>query len=80
MRVLYLNPFSQEVSGPDESLRTLLGALMAFFGLAIGGVALGTYSMSDSTLAERAEEAVKSGRADYLDVLVWTPRWDAVLR
>ncbi len=24
MRVLYLNPFSQEVSGPDESLRTLL--------------------------------------------------------
>src|SRR5262245_14476461 len=28
MRVLYLNPFSQEVSGPDESLRTLLGALV----------------------------------------------------
>lgn len=28
MRVLYLNPFSQEVSGPDESLRTLLGALI----------------------------------------------------
>jgi glycosyltransferase involved in cell wall biosynthesis len=28
MRVLYLNPFSQEVSGPDESLRTLLEALM----------------------------------------------------
>lgn len=27
MRVLYLNPFSQEVSGPDESLRTLLAAL-----------------------------------------------------
>jgi glycosyltransferase involved in cell wall biosynthesis len=27
-RVLYLNPFSQEVSGPDESLRTLLGALV----------------------------------------------------
>ncbi len=27
MRVLYLNPFSQEVSGPDESLRTLLGPL-----------------------------------------------------
>ena len=28
MRVLYVNPFSQEVSGPDESLRTLLGALV----------------------------------------------------
>ena len=28
MRVLYLNPFSQEVSGPDESLLTLLGALI----------------------------------------------------
>ncbi|HMF44654.1 MAG TPA: glycosyltransferase family 4 protein [Polyangia bacterium] len=28
MRVLYLNPFSQEVSGPDESLRALLGALI----------------------------------------------------
>lgn len=28
MRVLYLNPFSQEVSGPDESLRTLLGGLI----------------------------------------------------
>jgi glycosyltransferase involved in cell wall biosynthesis len=28
VRVLYLNPFSQEVSGPDESLRTLLGALV----------------------------------------------------
>jgi len=28
MRVLYLNPFSQEVSGPDESLRTLLGDLI----------------------------------------------------
>ena len=28
MRILYLNPFSQEVSGPDESLRTLLGALI----------------------------------------------------
>jgi len=28
MRVLYLNPFSQEVSGPDESLRTLLAALV----------------------------------------------------
>jgi glycosyltransferase involved in cell wall biosynthesis len=28
VRVLYINPFSQEVSGPDESLRTLLGALM----------------------------------------------------
>lgn len=27
LRVLYLNPFSQEVSGPDESLLTLLGAL-----------------------------------------------------
>jgi len=26
MRVVYLNPFSQEVSGPDESLRALLGA------------------------------------------------------
>jgi glycosyltransferase involved in cell wall biosynthesis len=30
MRVLYLNPFSQEVSGPDESLRTLLAALRPF--------------------------------------------------
>jgi hypothetical protein len=28
MRVLYLTPFSQEVSGPDESLRTLLGGLI----------------------------------------------------
>jgi glycosyltransferase involved in cell wall biosynthesis len=28
VRVLYLNPFSQEVSGPDESLLTLLGALV----------------------------------------------------
>jgi glycosyltransferase involved in cell wall biosynthesis len=28
MRVLYLNPFSQEVSGPDESLRVLLGGLI----------------------------------------------------
>jgi glycosyltransferase involved in cell wall biosynthesis len=28
MRVLYVNPFSQEVSGPDESLRGLLGALI----------------------------------------------------
>jgi glycosyltransferase involved in cell wall biosynthesis len=28
VRVLYLNPFSQEVSGPDESLRALLGALV----------------------------------------------------
>jgi glycosyltransferase involved in cell wall biosynthesis len=28
LRVLYLNPFSQEVSGPDESLRTLLAALI----------------------------------------------------
>lgn len=28
MRVLYLNPFSQEVSGPDESLRGLLGGLI----------------------------------------------------
>jgi len=28
VRVLYLNPFSQEVSGPDESLRTLLAALI----------------------------------------------------
>jgi glycosyltransferase involved in cell wall biosynthesis len=28
VRVLYLNPFSQEVSGPDESLRTLLGELV----------------------------------------------------
>lgn len=28
MRVLYLNPFSQEVSGPDESLRTLLARLV----------------------------------------------------
>jgi glycosyltransferase involved in cell wall biosynthesis len=28
VRVLYINPFSQEISGPDESLRTLLGALM----------------------------------------------------
>src|SRR5262245_31409686 len=27
MRVLYLNPFSQEVSGPDESLLALLSAL-----------------------------------------------------
>ncbi len=27
MRVLYLNPFSQQVSGPDESLLTLLGQL-----------------------------------------------------
>ncbi len=27
MRVLYLNPFSQEVSGPDESLRTMLAPL-----------------------------------------------------
>jgi glycosyltransferase involved in cell wall biosynthesis len=27
VRVLYLNPFSQEISGPDESLRVLLGAL-----------------------------------------------------
>lgn len=26
--MLYLNPFSQEVSGPDESLRTLLGRLV----------------------------------------------------
>jgi len=28
MRVLYLNPFSQEVSGPDESLLGLLGGLI----------------------------------------------------
>src|SRR5436190_24143698 len=28
MRVLYLNPFSQEVSGPDESLRVLLPPLL----------------------------------------------------
>jgi glycosyltransferase involved in cell wall biosynthesis len=28
VRALYLNPFSQEVSGPDESLRTLLGELI----------------------------------------------------
>jgi len=28
VRVLYLNPFSQEVSGPDESLRTLLTDLI----------------------------------------------------
>jgi glycosyltransferase involved in cell wall biosynthesis len=28
MRVLYLNPFSQQVSGPDESLLTLLAALI----------------------------------------------------
>ena len=28
MRVLYLNPFSQEVSGPDESLRSLLAGLV----------------------------------------------------
>jgi glycosyltransferase involved in cell wall biosynthesis len=28
VRVLYLNPFSQQVSGPDESLLTLLGALI----------------------------------------------------
>jgi glycosyltransferase involved in cell wall biosynthesis len=28
VRVLYLNPFSQEVSGPDESLLALLGALV----------------------------------------------------
>jgi len=28
LRVVYLNPFSQEVSGPDESLRALLGALI----------------------------------------------------
>jgi glycosyltransferase involved in cell wall biosynthesis len=28
VRVVYLNPFSQEVSGPDESLRTLLAALV----------------------------------------------------
>jgi glycosyltransferase involved in cell wall biosynthesis len=28
VRVLYLSPFSQEVSGPDESLLTLLGALV----------------------------------------------------
>jgi glycosyltransferase involved in cell wall biosynthesis len=27
VRVLYINPFSQQVSGPDESLRTLLKAL-----------------------------------------------------
>jgi glycosyltransferase involved in cell wall biosynthesis len=28
MRVVYLNPFSQEVSGPDESLRALLALLI----------------------------------------------------
>jgi glycosyltransferase involved in cell wall biosynthesis len=28
MRVVYVNPFSQEVSGPDESLRTLLAELI----------------------------------------------------
>jgi len=28
VRVLYINPWSQEVSGPDESLQTLLGALI----------------------------------------------------
>lgn len=28
MRVIYLNPFSQEVSGPDESLRSLLADLI----------------------------------------------------
>jgi glycosyltransferase involved in cell wall biosynthesis len=28
VRVIYLNPFSQEVSGPDESLRALLGVLV----------------------------------------------------
>ncbi len=28
MRVLYLNPFSQEISGPDESLRGLLAGLV----------------------------------------------------
>jgi glycosyltransferase involved in cell wall biosynthesis len=28
LRVLYLNPFSQQVSGPDESLLTLLGGLI----------------------------------------------------
>lgn len=28
MRVLYLNPFSQQVSGPDESLLSLLGAII----------------------------------------------------
>src|SRR5213083_1702493 len=28
MRVLYLNPFAQEVSGPDESLRGILRALI----------------------------------------------------
>ena len=28
LRVLYLNPFSQQVSGPDESLITLLGGLI----------------------------------------------------
>ncbi|HEY2731277.1 MAG TPA: glycosyltransferase, partial [Polyangia bacterium] len=28
MRVVYLNPFSQEVSGPDESLRALLTELI----------------------------------------------------
>jgi len=28
VRVLYLNPFSQEISGPDESLRTLLAVLV----------------------------------------------------
>jgi len=29
VRVLYLNPFSQEISGPDESLLTVLGELVA---------------------------------------------------
>jgi glycosyltransferase involved in cell wall biosynthesis len=29
LRVLYVNPFSQQVSGPDESLRALLRPLMA---------------------------------------------------
>jgi glycosyltransferase involved in cell wall biosynthesis len=28
VRALYINPFSQEISGPDESLRTLLSALI----------------------------------------------------
>jgi len=28
VRVLYINPWSQEISGPDESLRTLLAALI----------------------------------------------------
>jgi hypothetical protein len=28
VRVLYLSPFSQQVSGPDESLITLLGHLV----------------------------------------------------